>query len=817
MSGYDMPGTQQHFDVPQSTGQWPPQYDQGASQMHQVGGTQMGHGDTHGGGGHGDHGDHGHGGHRTINKETGESPRRCTDLGCCVCWLVMMIGMTTLLVNAYIHGNYGRLTNGVDYYGRTCGHDAGVENKPFLYWCRELMQTAGQFQVTGNTGNEPKTLDLDNPICIETCPINDQMLYNCIAPTINSSRYIGGGQLGNVKTQVIMIRESKVKVNSYPTRIRGGRYCMPMDETLREQVISPWGRALGPFSPRRILVAIGTIYNCWWLFFLVFILSIFLGYGYLYAIKFCPKYVVMIAAGLPMVWFFVLAFGFSFFWWPWLWPGEDNYVAESIIMKHNPLYRMYDVQWASIISLVLALFCWLAFLFFLLIMMKFDGAVISDLVHAVFECFRTDNGMFAQPILEGILKFIVFGYGVQGLQLVAAEGWITKNNIEINGARFAGLSRDYTPSVEDGRFYGYLFLWIGFWFWSMEMCNAFGQFVTSYEVFAYYSIPLEGKRKPKHKICPLLKGIKYGMIYHWGSVAKGAIKIPLSRPARFCYWATATLFDPVQTNHSPCPCFPVCCLTCLQKVVSILCCFGCGKCAEGGCEKQVRDNSAPNKDGFHDVVIRSNDWDPAVLKGHELLEHSHPIVKNLYQKLDQMTINVIGILAIPSLNALMMYLFVTELDEYKKPERSNYVADPILVTFLAWILSAYITFGFMTLWDHTCDGLLYCYAWSRKWNRATVSNYIPETLRYIVGFDDVENDRYPYYGRAKNNMYLRSWLPMVGVDEKKKKPVTKSQGRTQMSEPPESYMSGFGTGFGAWGRQENAVSGDFQQSPLLGH
>merc|ERR1719263_395445 len=111
------------------------------------------------------------------------------------------------------------------------------------------------------------------------------------------------------------------------------------------------------------------------------------------------------------------------------------------------------------------------------------------------------------------------------------------------------------------------------------------------------------------------------------------------------------------------------------------------------------------------------------------------------------------------------------------------------------------------IWDHTDDGLLYCYAWSRMWDRKTVDKYIPESLRFIVGFDDIENDRFPYYGKAKNNMYLRYWLPMAGVDGgNKKKAISDDEpkqkggpGQTQKPNAQDgSWMSGFGTGFGAW-------------------
>lgn len=311
---------------------------------------------------------------------------------------------------------------------------------------------------------------------------------------------------------------------------------------------------------------------------------------------------------------------------------------------------------------------------------------------------------------------------------------------------------------------------------------------------------------------------------------------PIYRPVRILNWMTAA-FDTESADKG----------TWLQTIVGCLPCCWCipainkwtkdvlqeGVLGHG----QVQD--VPCKDGFDDVVIRANDFDQGCAKAHELLEHNHKIVQFLYRDHSQTTINLIGVGSISSFTTILVYLLVVNLDLYKESTSPMYVADPYLVAFLTWLLSAYIAFGFMTLWDHTADTLLYCYAWARRWNRKTVNNYIPEGLRYIVGFDDVEHDRYPYYGKAKTNMYLRTWLPMVGMEDPKKKKAEKdrkgeSKKETQMASravanprmPSQqqgdgSWMSGFGTGFGPWGRQQEAISGANMQempegTPLLG-
>jgi len=234
----------------------------------------------------------------------------------------------------------------------------------------------------------------------------------------------------------------------------------------------------------------------------------------------------------------------------------------------------------------------------------------------------------------------------------------------------------------------------------------------------------------------------------------------------------------------------------------------------------IEEESCPVKDAFTDVVIRANDFSEGVEKAHELLEHNHKIVQFLYRDHSQTTINVIGIASISGLSAAFVYFMVAHLDMYSEPVSPLYVADPILVTVLALILTGYVAFGFMTLWDHTADTLLYCYSWSRRWDRKTVDKYIPESLRYIVGFDDMESDRYPYYGKAKTAMYLRTWLPMPGNKKKHAEknepsapakvfetnaPMGTGMGRRNPSQVDGSWMSGFGTGFGAWGKQEQAI------------
>jgi len=785
----------------------------GMAAMETSGFTKAGEGHGHGGdGGHGSE----HGGHEKIDDGTGMAPRRCTDVQTCFCWLVVVIISFTILLAAKQHGNIGRLTRGTDYYGRVCGVDPGVENLPFLFWCRSDPPSAAS----------PADLDLDHPTCVPYCPTtnNPSITMPCLLAAQNVESEIEGGQFGNVRTQQVSMQETIVKSVAYATRPRGGRFCIPLETRLEEKVLSD-SRALGPWGYLRWLVAWGTLSHLYWLLLCASLLTLLLGYGFLFCIRHCPYYLAKTAL-YPLV---LLMFLGTVWWCLAIVPMIDKTAGFSEwYIPRNDIYKHWDFEKANWISILTGLVCFSIGGAFFGLAWNFKSIGITDLMNCAFETFRAIPGMPYVPIFEGLAKFLVFWVGVSGFQIILAEGWIEKNRIHVNGAKFAGLSRDFVPSLHDPRFYFMAAAWLFLTYWMLEFVTGLGQFVTSYATFKYFGIKKEKGKKPKAEGGIVCSGLKLALIYHPGSILRGALLTPLYRPIRILHWFTAEFGDEGGDQNSA-----------LNRIIKCLpCCWCCGA-IQAWTKDALKEGELHHgdiqdiwcKDGFSDVVVRANDFDKGCEKAHELLEHSHKITQFLYRDHSQTTMNLIGVGSVATACSATVYLLVVNLDIYKESTSPLFVADPYLVVLLTWILSAYIAFGFMTLWDHTADSLLYCYAWARRWNRKTVDQYIPESLRFIVGFDDVEGDRYPYYGKAKNNMYLRTWLPMVGMEDPKKKKASDdrkdaSKARTQLpggsvnmqprpnpSQADGSWMSGFGTGFGQFGRQQEAISGE--QSPLL--
>jgi len=361
--------------------------------------------ETGGGGGHESHGGDEHGGHVGIDKETGIAPRRCTDIQCCFIWLVFTLLLITLMMMSRWYGNVAALTHGRDYYGRVCGVSAGVENMPWLYWCRSDPASTGV----------PTSLQMTYPSCVAACPssVNVSVMIPCLRDAEVAPGLIPGGQFGNVKTQEVRMQESLVYTAPYPTSPRGGRFCVPTDDTLRLSVLEDWN-ALHPFGRIMRNVNAGTLGNLSWIFLIVTIVAVVLGYFFYFCIKNCPKtitiifvYPAAVLTGIVALWL-VLALIVLI--------QKDIGFSQWYMSKANPLYQHYSWTMASVFSLVGAFLVGGVSLTLVGMGMGFDGASVGDLINAGMGCMKEVPGMYYAPAVEAFVKWLIFIFFADGLR-----------------------------------------------------------------------------------------------------------------------------------------------------------------------------------------------------------------------------------------------------------------------------------------------------------------------------------------------------------------------------------------------------------------
>jgi len=151
-----------------------------------------------------------------------------------------------------------------------------------------------------------------------------------------------------------------------------------------------------------------------------------------------------------------------------------------------------------------------------------------------------------------------------------------------------------------------------------------------------------------------------------------------------------------------------------------------------------------------------------------------------------MIITVVGVVSIGALCAVATYLMILKTAALSDPTSPTFIAEPLAVAAFAFCLCGSIAYGFMMLFDHTADTLLYCYAWNKKFNKETVELFMPESLRDLVGHIVDKEDGYQFFGNARPEMYLATWLPKKYSSQRGKQ--AKQEQRRQQVLPAEQQQ-----------------------------
>mmetsp|Transcript_112303 Transcript_112303/g.194719 ORF Transcript_112303/g.194719 Transcript_112303/m.194719 type:complete len:794 (+) Transcript_112303:96-2477(+) len=791
-----------HYDTPQITGagvyvQDPhdAHFASGADPHHYEQMTAM---DSHGHGGHGGHDDHhgGHGGHHElpadmkIDPDSGIVPRRCTDFKCCGMFMVFACITLSAWVVAKAKGNIGRLTHGVDYYGRICGEDIGVDNMPWLFWCRDDAPSTGL----------PTALALSKPTCVPQCPWSlEGAAIQCLRPASVVTTTMGPGAFGTVKTQEVTMVESIIKTAPYPTKPRGGRYCMPVDENLHTTVVenAPQFDFMG-----RLMTSLGALGHLWWVLALVAALSLTLSWLYLKTLEYCPKVIAYVFLIPPAVGTTALCIIFA---------GGIVVLIERTnafsvwYMDHIPLFSQNSLSWRQggiICTIASVCFGFMTALFWGT-WAKFEAGSVAEILHVSLDIVKNTPGIYYQPPLEALWKFLVCWFFIDGFRWLASVAVLNRNRIVINGEKFASLSQVW----EYNDYFNWcMFLWVVGGIWCMEVCTAFGQMLITYAVTKYYFIKKVDGKKPKPTDFYLWKASRIIILYHPGSILKGAWWLGLKRPVRFVWWIMYEM-----SNHKKSS-------SCIGTCIARVCCLISepANAWQGHIHAQMMEDSYPIKEGWNSVYINANDWKDATAKAHEQITQyeslKYMFTNGLYTN-TKMSMCVMCVVGCSCVSTLFAYCIVTGFfpgtyDIYADPASPLYIANPYLVCLISFWLAAHVSYGFVTIWDHTMDCILYAFSWNRKYNRESVKDFVPDSVRAIVGWEDTQSDRYPYYGKAKPWMYLQSWFPGLADDKKKKDPPAAPKTEMHTAAPGASRI---GTFMGSQGFTQQEVQ------PLVGH
>jgi len=339
----------------------------------------------------------------------------CTDILCLVLFFAFLGVMGWLSHYAYLHGDIAKLTHGIDWTGNVCGVSENVSNQPYLFWCGNGSYT----DITTTEGDKtivlmriPTSLNLETPICVESCPRSSEDTVYC--PTMSNVTRMVSGQPPEIFVRTVMEQEVKGQAG-YATRARAGKYCLPdavysanvseslaakaaldaLNNQIHDWVGSSWGTV--------VITAVGNLWydlpNILPLLCIICAGAFVLSFNYLLVLRWLAKPLIYFILGVVALSF--LATGAAFI-----------TTAHNLITTENqsPVFEyIKDPQTAVIVSDVAGGI--LAALGLILIIvtccMHETIQLVCGCVEAACECMFDMPTLLLEPVLGAGLKLLI--------------------------------------------------------------------------------------------------------------------------------------------------------------------------------------------------------------------------------------------------------------------------------------------------------------------------------------------------------------------------------------------------------------------------
>lgn len=705
-----------------------------------------------------------------------------------------------------------RLTHGSNWKGQICGVDVP---EPYLYWCGAMGTWTGEF---------PEEILNQARVCLAECPNGSTTRIPCLLPEYHNFTQQTGGYLGalvQVESMSMVVTQTVAFQRSYPTEPYAGKFCLPArrkNNTLRDAVIDgPWA------LDYRTGETFGTLRRAWPLLIGVAVLTILLGYLYLFILKRFAGlllFIVMIICGVVS-----LALGLFFLFAIFVDAEEEH----KIYQRANPLFHMY-IGWEATASSATVGVCFLILSAFVAwitnrVVNRIDEVI--GVVQAAVECLEQSCELMLLPLVQGVILLgllivIVF----VGLPWVAVLGHLDNTTMEFNGIGVKGLHHAYKKNVVDQVALGYYILGC---FWLVEFYLSYGQFVVSYAVCLWYFQPVEQHdakpNLPKQLIDEDGIGIGRqlsvriaGLDEHYGP-RRGIVHkvdsqkfliVPVNRrgavPGGLQLYDGHVNFDKKKASfpviRGACVCFwhhmgslaYGCLIVALCRPFRMFA-NGMGMAFEEKSEEKDEGNGDDekkddeesdkslvtlvcqylaagmeaifngfSKSAYTEIVLQSCDFNTAAERAAEFIMKSGGTIAYLHGAC--YIYEVFGIVCLTMLGVLAFFC-CCEFDVFASEDSDWYIPDPLTGGLFAAMVAGFVSFGFMQILTHTADSLMYAFAYNKKLGEFEPEEfypgkYCPGALRYLLQPYELEAHRAPI--RAEGDFsaaLMRAYLPFA--------------------------------------------------------
>ncbi|CAE7255361.1 slc44a5a [Symbiodinium sp. CCMP2456] len=230
--------------------------------------------------------------------------RRCTDIPCCLLFVLALIALVAMLVYGAMYGNARKLNHGFDGRGRQCGVDPDVIERPLLFFC-PVVTSSGEHSV-----------NLDDPVCVSQCP--------------SPGAYVAAANAGCALPE------------AYPTSQVGSRYCLPSGST--EAVARRKVEKGMRDTATEVFTVLDRIGKAWPVLLLAVLLACAMGYIFLFMLKTVAGCIIWFCALVGLAAFLLLG--------AFLWAQSED------AMEMATTYKVLAViSWVASVLVALLICC----------------------------------------------------------------------------------------------------------------------------------------------------------------------------------------------------------------------------------------------------------------------------------------------------------------------------------------------------------------------------------------------------------------------------------------------------------------------------
>lgn len=237
-------------------------------------------------------------------------------------------------------------------------------------------------------------------------------------------------------------------------------------------------------------------------------------------------------------------------------------------------------------------------------------------------------------------------------------------------------------------------------------------------------MPVDDHNWEKDMQCGIcLQATTTALWFHLGSLALGALIVPITRPLRWSAQAIKALlgsgkgdqdqsggvYDDIE-----------------DKPILGICTGGCGLLAG------VLDHifGGYGKIAYVDIVLCSSNFWTAGKDAFNFVVQAGGVVAFLHG--GTALYEMIGVFCITVICGFLSHIMLTRIPWFSHEDSAWYVSAPWMMTLLSSLTSLLIAHGFMSLFNVTADTLLYVFAWSRKHYLDEIKKYCPPSLKNLV-------------------------------------------------------------------------------------